>query len=376
MAWTAHAWRIGFLGLMLWVPSRAQQPTPAKWLTRAPLPLSRAETGAARIEDKIYVACGFKDGLMPSKEAFAYTPGKNTWQTIAPVPVALHHTAMAAAGGKLYVMGGVINGPGVSNPNNAEWVGSTNAFEYDPSKDSWRAIKALPHSTAAAAVTSFGGKIYVIGGIDANGIALDLVQEYNPATDTWAAKTSMPTKREHVASAVLDSLIYIVSGRVGNASMAKLEAYSPLTDKWYSLKDMPTVRSDIGFAQSRGRFYALGGEKPGIFDLNEEYDPVANSWKASLKMTATRKAVSTATFEDTVFVFGGFSANGLINTVEAFVPPGGGSSRLVDGGRTEGIRSHSGGHVLTGLANDALGRLGQYGPAEPEAAVNAVRFVR
>ncbi len=377
MARTADALRTGWLGLMLLAPSCAlAQITAAKWLSRSNLPLTRAETGAARVGAKIYVACGFQDGLNPSKEAFAYTPGKNTWETIASVPVAMHHTAMASAGGKLYVMGGVINGQGGPHPNGAEWTGSTNAFEYDPAKDAWKTIKTLPHSTAAAGVASLGGKIYVIGGIDIDGIALDLVQEYNPATDTWAARAVMPTKREHVAVAVLDSLIYVVSGRIGQNSMGKLEAYSPAGDKWYTFKDMPTVRSDIGFAQSGGRFYAMGGEKPGIFDVNEEYDPVANSWKTALKMTATRKAVATVNFEDTIFVFGGFSAGGLINTVEAFVPPGGITSRLADGKRTEGIRFRSGGHPFTGISNDGLGRAGQPGPARARAARNAVRFVR
>jgi hypothetical protein len=158
-------------------------------------------------------------------------------------------------------------------------------------------------------------------------------------------------------------------------SMTKLEAYSPASDKWYSFKDMTTLRSDVGFAQSRGRFYAMGGEKPGIFDVNEEYDPIANTWKTALKMTSTRKAISTATFEDTIFVFGGFSASGLTNTVEAFVPPGG-TTRLVIGKRTEGIRPRSGGHLFEGLSSDAAGRMGQVGPANPGASRNAVRFIR
>jgi N-acetylneuraminic acid mutarotase len=376
MGWTMEALRMGWLGALLLAPCCVSAQTlAAKWLTRAKLPLTRAETGAARIGDKIYVACGFQDGLNPSAEAFAYTPGKNTWETIASVPTALHHTAMASTGGKLYVMGGVIHGQGGPHPNGAEWIGSTNAFEYDPAKNTWKAIKALPHSTAAAAVAAMGGKVYVIGGIDIDGMVLDLVQEYNPATDTWASRATMPTKREHVAVAVLDSLIYVVSGRVGQNSMGKLEAYSPASDKWYSFKDMPTVRSDVGFAQSRGKFYSMGGEKPGIFDINEEYDPATNSWKTALKMTGTRKAVSTVTFEDTVFVFGGFSASGLTSTVEAFVPPGE-TTNLVIGKRTEGIRFRSGGHSFTVPSNDALGRLGQDGPAGTASARNAVRFIR
>lgn len=188
MAWPRRqAWKLCMGAGLAFQATAHAQTTAAKWATRASLPLTRAETGAARIGDKIYVACGFKDGLQPSKEAFAYTPGKNTWANIAAVPVALHHTAMAAVEGKLYVMGGVPYGPGGGPKLNtgAEWSGSTNALAYDPAADKWTAVKALPHSTAAAGVIAFNGKVYVIGGVDAEGVALNLVQIYTPATDSW-----------------------------------------------------------------------------------------------------------------------------------------------------------------------------------------------
>jgi N-acetylneuraminic acid mutarotase len=362
----------------LHAPLHAQ--TAAKWMSRASMPILRAETGAARVGDKIYVAAGFQGGLQPSNNLQAYTPGKNTWEQLKNLPVSLHHTAMASAGGKLYVMGGVVNGPGGAHPNGAEWTGSTHALEYNPATDTWKALKPLPQSTAAAGVVSHGGKIYVIGGISADGITLDNVQVYDPAIDTWTSKTKMPTQREHVGAAVLGDLIYIVSGRVGNNSMGKLEAYNVLTDKWTTLAPMPTVRSDIGFGVSMGKLYAFGGEKPGIFDVNEEYDPAANSWKTVLKMTGTRKAMSVASFDDTLFVFGGFSANGTTGTVEAFTPPGGISTAikmdLTGSGRAAGRESPA-----FGLMRDALGRVpgyskGRNAPAREGSSPHVLRLFR
>lgn len=352
----------------------------AKWMPRAAMPILRAETGAARVGAKIYVAAGFQGGLQPSNNLQAYSPGKNTWEQLKNMPVSLHHTAMAAAGGKLYVMGGVPNGPGAPRPNGAEWTGSTNALEYNPATNEWKALKALPQSTAAAGVVSHGGKIYVIGGISHDGLTLDAVQCYDPATDTWTAKTPMPTKREHVGAAVLGDLIYIVSGRVGQNSMGKLEAYNPLTDKWTTLAPMPTVRSDIGFGASMGKLYAFGGEKPGIFDANEEYDPAANSWKTVLKMTGMRKAMSVASFDDTLFTFGGFSASGTTGTVEAFTPPGGISTSidldLTRQGRFAARKAESGTRGGLGDLRDALGRLGQNAPAREGSSPRLQRLFR
>jgi N-acetylneuraminic acid mutarotase len=294
----------------------------AKWATMAPFPIARGETAAARLEDRIFVAAGFNGSLSPTKEMFVYTPAKNSWQASTPLPIGLHHLGMAEAKGKLYIMGGVVNGLGGPHPNGAEWTGSATALEYDPSTSTWKSIKALPHATAASGVASFGGKIYVIGGIDADGIVLDLVQEYDPSLDAWSNKLPMPTKREHVGVTVLDSLIYVVSGRVGDQSFKKLEAFSPASNRWYTLPDMPTARSDIGFAHAKGRLYAMGGEKPGIFDANEEYNPSTRTWKSVLKMTGARKAMSAVSFNDSIFVFGGFASSGLTSLVEVFSAPG------------------------------------------------------
>jgi hypothetical protein len=331
---------------------------PGKWISRSPLPIARGETGAARIDNRIYLAGGFDGGLSPTKEMQVYTPTSNAWQASTPMPTALHHLGMASVGGKLYVMGGVVNGLGGPHPNGAEWTGSTTALQFDPATSQWKSIKALPHSTAASGVAAWGGKIYVIGGIDIDGIALDLVQEYDPATDTWASKAAMPTKREHVGVVVLDSLIYVVSGRVGSTSFKTFEAFSPASNKWYTLPDMPTARSDIGFSLCKGRMFAMGGEKPGIFDVNEEYDPDAKSWSTAVKMTSVRKAFSAVGYGDTVFVLGGFAANGLTTMVEAYLPPGGSSTRLV-GKKTEGFFSQLGGQAsLFRPAYDAMGRAG------------------
>ena len=347
--------------------SRAQaQGEAGKWVGRAALPIARGETGAARMDDRIFVAAGFNGSLSPSKEMFIYTPATNGWEASIPLPKGLHHLGMAASGGKLYVMGGVEIGPGGAHPNGAEWTGSTTALAFDPAKGQWTALKPLPHATAASGVAAFGGKIFVIGGIDADGYALDLVQVYDPAADAWSARSPMPTKREHVGIAVLDSLIYVVSGRVGDQSFRKFEAYAPASDKWYALPDMPTARSDIGFASAKGRLFAMGGEKPGIFDVNEEYDPAARVWKTAAKMTGARKAFSAVGYGDSLFVFGGFSADGLTATVESFLPPGVSSTRLLmgqeshgghTGQRREGLLSGSGGQgPFPASPADALGR--------------------
>lgn len=237
------------------------------------MPIAKAEIGSVKLDDKIYIAAGFDGSLSPTNQLFVYTPALNSWDSSVSLPVKLHHLGMTTFNGLIYVMGGVQNGLNGPHPNGVEWTGTSTALEFNPRTKIWRKLKAIPHSTAASGVVAYGNKIYVIGGVDSNGIVLDLVQVYDPLQDSWSIKKPMSTKREHLGITVLDTLIYIVAGRMGNQSFKNLEAYSPGTNTWTTLPEMPTARSDIGFAVMSGKLWAMGGEKPGNFDITEIYDP-------------------------------------------------------------------------------------------------------
>ena len=47
---------------------------------------------------------------------------------------------------------------------------------------------------------------------------------------------------------------------------------------WSTLAPMPTARSEVAAAELNGKIYVFGGFGAGA-NMNEEYDPQANSWR-------------------------------------------------------------------------------------------------
>jgi Kelch motif len=331
---------MALLGWMLAVIGSQAQEGIGSWIPRANMLITRSEAVGALIGDRIYVAGGFSAAGGGAQELQYYHPPTNAWSAAARMPVGLHHPNVAAANGKLYVLGGCDHarktGP---MPNNSPWLGSHHAFEYDPGKDAWRTLRPLPHSSAAGALVEFRGKLYLIGGVDTNGIVLDRVQEYDPVAETWRERAKMPLAREHIGAAMLDSLIYVVAGRekgLGDVSVTAFQAYNPVTDQWQTLPNLPTARSGLSLAAAKGRLYAIGGEWPGTFDLNEEYDPARRTWRTVAKMQHKRHGFTAVAYKDTIF------AMGMVQASEAFLPPGGSVVGIAQAGPHRSFRTGSG----------------------------------
>jgi hypothetical protein len=351
---------VAFISFLCAVRSFAQGGNLGSWAAKPSLPSPRANGAVGLIGRNIYYAAGYNSGN-PTKTLFIYNLDTKTWKTGANLPVALHHIGNApVVNGKLYVMGGDTHGDSNSpKPGGAEHTGTSWALEYDPAADQWKKLKSMIQTTATCAITAFKDKIYVMGGVDSFGIVMAVNQVYDPAADAWKLLKPMPTRRDHPGAEVHDSLIYVCSGGVRKVNVGAFEAYSPASDTWYTLPDIPTPRSDIGFGFGNGRFYAFGGEWPGIWDTNEEYDPVAKKWRTVLKMTEVWKALACATVGDTIYSFGGYLASGMTARGVAFIPPANSTALLLPQGNLRktgtGVR-FEGFNIRFGNGQDALGR--------------------
>lgn len=302
-----------------------------KWTRKSDLVPLRAETGAACIGDKAYVAGGFDNAYQPRNDLNIYDLANDTWSSGPVMPVALHHIGLVAYNGKAYLFGGVSHGP-----DGNSWNGTRYAFSYDPAALKWTQLKSMPYAVQAAGVAVQGGRIYVFGGADSLAKDHNRTQEYDPAADTWRVRADMPTVREHCAAAAIDSLIYVVGGRINdNPSLdpGPMEAYSPASDKWYAFAKMMTPRSDLVVVAAGGKLYAMGGEKPAAYyPQNEEFDPATGKWKAMALLTPPRKAFSGVAWNGSIFIFGGDAdvdgtrPRGFTHSVQAYAPPGSGTT--------------------------------------------------
>jgi len=216
-------------GLSGWEPvDNAWEYDPAadSWKALAPMPGKRGSAIAGEVGGKIYVIGGgvpqpntAETAVLPTRPARSvgtnevYDPATNRWETRSPMPTSRNHAFFGVVNNKIYVIGGRMGHSFISVASNTDVV-----EEYDPSSDSWGAIKArMPTPRSGGASATFGGRIYAAGGeFQSSQMAATFraLEAYNPATNTWDVLPSMPLPRHGVAGAILGNRLHLISGRI------------------------------------------------------------------------------------------------------------------------------------------------------------------
>jgi hypothetical protein len=120
-----------------------------------------------------------------------------------------------------------------------------------------RASMGVARSEAASGVIR--GRIYVAGGIGADGAPLASVECYDPQTDTWTAKAPLATARTRAMAAVAGGRLFVLGGFDGTQTLDSVEVYDPETDRWTAGPTMPRAR-ETGQAAALGPdVYVFGG---------------------------------------------------------------------------------------------------------------------
>ena len=104
------------------------------------------------------------------------------------------------------------------------------------------------------------GKLYALGGQDASGDLLDVVECYDPAMNAWTTKSPMPTPRTRFVAVVVGARLYAIGGlgvQGGRASaLAAVEQYDPATDTWTAKNSLPGGKYDFAAGLVNGRICA------------------------------------------------------------------------------------------------------------------------
>ncbi len=287
-----------------------------KWVKLAPFPEPAEEVYGIAAGGKLYVLGGLAPGWKPMGLVYEYDPSSDKWTKKKPMALPSHHVGLAELNGKIYVMGGFVL-PSAGPP---AWVPIDNAWEYDPTADTWKALPPMPTKRGSPVAAAVNGKIYVIGGASVHPGSKETAvhparphravaanEVYDPATNLWEAKSLMPTARNHAAVGVVNNKIYVIGGRIGAAFMAVpasntdvVEEYDPATEQWGGLKaPMPTPRSAFAWGTYHGRIYVAGGEMRnaqsyGTYRAVEAYDPATNRWSILPPMQVPRHGLAGA----------------------------------------------------------------------------------
>jgi uncharacterized protein (TIGR03437 family) len=230
---------------------------------------------------------------------------QGVWESRAPFPLALTEVSAAAIDGKVYVVCGMqTNG-----------LRSNRLFIYDTAGDSWSQGAALPIALGAdhCNLASAGGKLYFAGGIRLGaGFLTPQTFVYDPAADAWSQKERMAVARGASGVAVIGNKIYVAGGEGAQLSGTAFEAFDTGTERWEALPNLPETRTHLTAQAVGGKLYAIGGRlgngtvQGDVF----EFDPGARAWRKRAPMPTPRAGIASGVIAGKIIVFGGEGPSG------------------------------------------------------------------
>jgi len=92
------------------------------------------------------------------------------------------------------------------------------------------------------AATGSDGRIYAIGGYDANGASLAAVEAYDSKANRWTAVAPLPRAQDALTAVTsADGRIFVIGGEdPEHRGIATVDVYDPHTHVWTAAAPMPT----------------------------------------------------------------------------------------------------------------------------------------
>lgn len=231
---------------------------------------------------------------------------------------------------------------------------------------------SVPRTEVSAAL--YQGKVYVVGGYNEAGQAVNTVEIFDPQTDSWSQGPALPSAVHHTSAVVLGGQLFVVGGLTGTDSKPTNKVYAYDGTKWtegpmlpqplgaqgaaivsadrlyvaggiqadgastgavYSLgvdetewrtePSMTAARNHLTLASVDGKLYAIGGRDSETMTLQtvEIYDPLTKQWQAGADMPTGRSGLTSAVLAGKIYAFGGESTEKTFSEAEEYNPASG-----------------------------------------------------
>lgn len=225
----------------------------------------------------------------------------------------VQETAAVALGGKIYVIGGL----------DAARTAQSTVRIYDTATKTWSYGPALPKAVHHANAAVVRDTIYVLG----SSMGGD-VWAWNPATGTgWTTRTCMPagTERGAAVAGAIGDAIYVAGGLRADGAQATVSSYTPATDTWQTnLPPLPQINDHGCGGVVDGKLYVIGGRKTTTAENSAmvfEYTPTGG-WVVRAPMPTARGGTACGVINGRIIVAGGegnpSDASGVFPDVEAY----------------------------------------------------------
>ena len=195
-----------------------------KWEKVASMNKKRYAMGGSTFCGTLFVAGGGTEKARSTVTSEFYIPAIDKWKLAPSLNQRRSGHALVFCDGQLYAIGGWASGCYLFS-----------AERLDDLEGEWRYIHPMQTSRRWLAAVNFDGVIYAIGGqSDENrATTLKTVEKYIINANQWENVSAMNIARSSHAACVYQKRIYVVGGISANGNVVKeIESYDPVNDSW------------------------------------------------------------------------------------------------------------------------------------------------
>lgn len=184
----------------------------------------RGSTGNVLYNDKIFIACGIKDGHRSDHKKWldSYDPQTGKWEILPNAPRARDHFQAEVINNKIYVLAGRRS----MAPDETFKHTLAEIDVFDLAKKKWETLPTvLPTHRAGNMVVANGNELWVIGGeSEGSSVAHNEVEALNVNSNSW--RTLPPLVRGRHGSGIIkfDEALYVASGSGNKGGSPELES--------------------------------------------------------------------------------------------------------------------------------------------------------
>ena len=302
-----------------------------EWVSKAPLSHPRRELGVTSVNGKIYAIGGLgSSGVLKVNEE--YDPNADIWTEKTAMLTPRANIGVCVYQNKIYCIGGTTSG-GVNEryiTHQFSEINVTGLNEvYDPTTNTWETKSSMPTPRADVSVSVVNGKIYAIGGYDANLKSIGINEVYDPLNDSWIVETSMLNEVSNCASVVVDNNIFFFGGKIdpfgSDEQLTITQLYNTETKTWSYKQSIPnTPRSPVAVLTSDifapKKIYVIDYNKNYVYDLEDD------SWSTATPAKLGNDRFGLAVVDDLIYQVGGgsgsFPSLYFYDRTEQYIPLG------------------------------------------------------
>lgn len=174
----------------------------------------------------------------------------------------------------------------------------------------WEYVAPLQTARSGHVAVSYGGRIFVMGGLTHRGAVLNTIEIYDPDTDVWKDGPSLPIPLRYHNAVVANDTIYIFGGMTSNGRISNLLFKYVPDERITRGPDMPVPVFGMASVYMNGKILVMGGRQDdgqhGAMSSGIEFNIRSQSWSESqYNMNAGRSNFCLVKGGNTVLAFGG-----------------------------------------------------------------------